>query len=75
MKQRTAGRLAYPLGWLSIIAILAAVLALQDIYHGEADVTLEWTVLRISFLIIIAFNALALRALRNTIRESDSRPD
>ena len=71
MKQRTACRLAYRLGWLSIIAILAAGMALQDIYHGEADLTLEWSVLRISFLIIIAFHALALLALRKTIREPD----
>jgi hypothetical protein len=75
MKQRTACRLAYRLGWLSILAILAAGLALQDVYHREVDLTLEWIVLRISFLIIIAFTALALLALRNAIPESDSKPD
>ncbi len=72
MNQRTARRLALGLGWLSTIAILAASLALQDIYHGEADLTLEWTVLRISFLVIVAFHVVALIALRKTIRDPDA---
>ncbi len=56
-----------------MIAILVASLALQDIYHGEADVTLEWTVVRIPCLIIVAFHALALLALRRTFQEPDGR--
>ena len=72
MQQRIA-RLALGFGWLSLLAILAASLALQDVSHGEADLTLEWTVLRISFLIIVAFHALALFALRRTFREPDGR--
>ncbi len=31
-----------------------------DIYHGEPDLSLEWMVLRVSFLTIIAFHGFAL---------------
>ena len=62
MTLRTACRVSLWLGVLSVLAILAAHLALQDIYHGEADVSLEWNVLRVSFLIIITFHVFALIA-------------
>ena len=64
-------RWAFRLGILSLIAILAAHLALTDIRHGEADLTLEWNVLRMSFLIILAFHVTALRALRQANRSRD----
>ena len=62
MTLRTACRVSLWLGVLSVLAILAAHLALLDIYHGEADVSLEWNVLRVSFLIIITFHVFALIA-------------
>lgn len=62
MTLRTACRVSLWLGVLSVLAILAAHLALQDIYHGEADVSLEWNVVRVSFLIIITFHVFALIA-------------
>ena len=73
VNRRSARRLARRLGWLSTIAILAASLALQDILHGEADLTLEWTVLRISFLVIVAFHAVALFALRRPMRDLEDQ--
>jgi hypothetical protein len=60
-------RVARLLGVLSIVATVLAGLALQDIYHAETDVTLEWRVLRVSFLIIVAFHAVALSALSKAI--------
>jgi len=30
-------------------------LALTDIVHGEADVSLEWTILRVTVLVLFAF--------------------
>jgi hypothetical protein len=54
MTLRTACRVSLWLGFLSVLAILAAHLALQDIYHEEVDVSLEWNALRVSFLIIVA---------------------
>ena len=62
MTLRTACRMSLWLGVLSVLAILAAHLALQDIYHGEVDVSLEWNALRVSFLIIITFHVFALIA-------------
>ena len=62
MTLRSACRVSLWLGVLSVLAILAAHLALQDIYHGEVDVSLEWNVLRVSFLIIITFHVFALIA-------------
>lgn len=60
MPLQAVRRLSFVLGLLSCLAIIAAHLALTDIYRGEADVTLEWNVVRISFLIIVAFHVSAL---------------
>ena len=43
------------LGALSLVSGYFAHLALTDIYHGEADVTLEWRVVQTSALIILLF--------------------
>jgi hypothetical protein len=43
------------LGGLSLLALLFSHLALTDIAHGEADLTLEWSVLRVSAGILLAF--------------------
>ncbi len=48
------------LGAFSVVAMLVSSLALQDIYHGEADLTLEWRVLRVASLFILAFHGLTL---------------
>jgi hypothetical protein len=62
MTLRTACRVSLWLGLVSVLAILTALLALTDIYHGETDVSLEWNVVRVSFLIIMAFHVFALIA-------------
>ena len=62
MTLRTACRVSLWLGLVSVLAILTALLALTDIYHRETDVSLEWNVLRVSFLIIITFHVFALIA-------------
>lgn len=74
MKPLTAYRFAVGLGVASLVAILVANLALTDIYHGEADVTLEWRALRGAFAVIISFHAAALLALRHAIRRADGAP-
>ncbi len=64
MKLPTASRVSLlGLGPLSVVATLVALAALQDIYHGEADLTLEWSAVRLAFLIIITFHGFALVAL------------
>ena len=62
MTLRVASRVSLWLGILSVLAVVVANLALQDIYHGEPDLTLEWTALRVAFLIIVVFHAFALIA-------------
>jgi hypothetical protein len=66
----TVYRFAFGLGVASAVAIPIAHLALTDIHHGEADVSLEWNVLRGAFAIMIAFHASGLMALRRAIRRS-----
>lgn len=46
MTLRTASRVSLWLGLLSLAALVLANMALLDIYHGEADTTLEWNVVR-----------------------------
>jgi hypothetical protein len=43
------------LGILSLIGMAFSHLALTDIVHGEADVSLEWTILRVTALVLLAF--------------------
>jgi hypothetical protein len=43
------------LGILSIIAMAFSHLALTDIVHGETNVSLEWTILRVTALVLLAF--------------------
>jgi hypothetical protein len=56
-------RLALWFGCFSSLGILLSFLALSDIYHGEADVSSEWIVLRFAFGASIAFHIAALTAL------------
>lgn len=43
------------LGVLCLVAGLCSHLALTDIYHGEADTSLEWRVVRATTLIVLFF--------------------
>jgi hypothetical protein len=63
MARQSATAWAFRLGLFSVFAIVLAFLALTDISHGEADVTLEWNIVRLSFVVIITFHVVALRAL------------
>lgn len=61
-------RMTMTLGALSILVGIFAHLALTDIYHGEADLTLEWNVLRACELIFVMFIALALATLNKAMK-------
>jgi predicted membrane channel-forming protein YqfA (hemolysin III family) len=37
----------------ALVSLLFMHLALTDIYHGENDTSLEWTFLRLGFLVIV----------------------
>lgn len=51
------------LGVLSLIAGLFTHLALTDIYHGEADASLEWKVVQLSALVVLVSIAMTLCTL------------
>jgi len=66
---KTQVRVTIALGVLSLLAGLITHLALTDIYHGEADVTLEWSMVRICALVLLVFIGMALFTLRRALRE------
>jgi hypothetical protein len=66
---KTQIRVTIVLGMLSLLAVLITHLALTDIYHSEADVTLEWSVVRICALVLLVFIGMALFTLRRALRE------
>lgn len=69
MTPHTFRRLALWLGAISSTAILLSLLALQDISKAiEPDLSMEWSVVRTTFLIMIAFHVVALLALRRSQR-------
>ena len=51
-KLRIWARIALTLGILALLVLFLMHLALTDIYHGEDDVSLEWTILRLGFFVI-----------------------
>lgn len=61
------------LGAASMLAYVLAFLALQDIYHAEHDVTLEWQVVRFSMLTIGAFHIFAFAAAWKGLAAPGSR--
>ncbi|MBN1461242.1 MAG: hypothetical protein JXA57_17070 [Armatimonadetes bacterium] len=52
---RKAGLVSGILGIAAIAAIVLAFLALSDIGRGEPDLSLEWNVVRVAFLVVAAF--------------------
>jgi hypothetical protein len=56
------------LGVLSLLAGLFSHLALTDIYHGEADVSLEWRIVQVSALVILVFIGMTLFTLTRAWR-------
>jgi len=56
------------LGVLSFIALILSHLALTDIARGEGDVSLEWSVLRVCFALVLFFIAAAILTLRRALK-------
>jgi hypothetical protein len=73
MTLRATCRVTLWLGAASTLAYILAFLALQDIYHAEYDVTLEWRVVRFSMLVILAFHGFALAAAWKGLAAPGSR--
>jgi hypothetical protein len=58
------------LSGLSILALVFSHLALTDIYHGGEDLGLEWSLLRITAIIFIAFITSTLLTLKQVLKRS-----
>ena len=65
---KTQIRVTIALGVLSLLAGFVTYLALTDIYHGEADVTLEWSMVRVCALIVLVFIGMALFTLGRVLK-------
>ncbi len=55
IKLRTQIKVTMILGAIALLAGFASHLALTDIYHREADVTLEWNIVRVCALVFLVF--------------------
>ena len=62
-------RLTFGLGILSVLAVGVSFLALNDIAHGAGGPP-EWNALRVTFAVILLFQAAALATLWRIIRPS-----
>jgi hypothetical protein len=56
------------LSGLSILALSISYLALSDIYHGEEDLSMEWSFLRITAIIFIAFVTSTIVTLKQVLK-------
>ncbi len=68
MQLKTLARVSLFLGVASLLAVLVSHLALTDIYHGETDTSLEWGVLQVCAVIILAFQISAVVTLWRFLR-------
>ena len=69
----TAAKLSIGLGVLSLAAVVVAHLALTDIWHGEADVRLEWRALQLCAAVILASQIFTLTTLGRVVRKGAGR--
>ena len=56
------------LSGLSILALIISHLALTDIYHEGEDLSLEWSFLRITAVIFLAFIISAILTLKQVLK-------
>ena len=64
---------AVGLGIVSAVTMALAVLALTDIYHGEADVTAEWQAVRVAFIVSAAFHVVSvIAALKACVAKAEN---
>jgi len=67
--------LTLALGALSTLALIACMLALTDIAHGEADVRLEWWVVRIGFVVVALFIGTVFMTIGRVLQVMNAGPD
>ncbi len=69
MTLRTSAQRSFLLGIVALAAVVVCHLALTDIWHGEGDLSLEWRVLQIGFLVIVIALFSAMATLRRVLKE------
>ncbi|HSF14934.1 MAG TPA: hypothetical protein VLK65_05230, partial [Vicinamibacteria bacterium] len=67
---RKSAIVSLALGVTSLLAMGASHLALTDIWHGEGDLRLEWSILRGAFLVLLAFHFAAFETIRRVLRSN-----
>jgi hypothetical protein len=65
---RTLAGVTGTLALLSTVGLILSVPALTDISHGEPDLTMEWWIVRITGLVLVAFIANALVLVNRILR-------
>jgi hypothetical protein len=61
-------RITIALGVLTLVALGFSFLALNDIAHGESDLSLEWGILQATTFLIVMFVALAVVTLVRVLK-------
>ena len=56
------------LGTVNIVFLVLAFLALTDIYNGESDTTVEWSLVRLFFLSTVCFLFFGLKHVISRLR-------
>jgi hypothetical protein len=56
------------MAFVSLAALLLSYLALTDIYHGEADASAEWAMVRVALTILVVFIATTVFTLQRVLR-------
>ncbi|HPT28192.1 MAG TPA: hypothetical protein PLZ95_17375 [Bryobacteraceae bacterium] len=68
MSLKNSVRSTLVLAFASLAALLFSHLALHDIYYGEADQSLEWRVLQVAAVIMVAFIAFTVSTLIRVLK-------
>ena len=53
--------------FVSLATLLLSCLALHDIYHGEADTSAEWTMVRVALAVFGVFVAMTIFTLKRVL--------
>ena len=60
-------RVTIVMAFVSLAALVLSYLALTDIYHGEADTSGEWNMVRVALIILTVFIAMTVFTLRRML--------
>ncbi|MCB0727364.1 MAG: hypothetical protein R3A12_03715 [Ignavibacteria bacterium] len=65
-------RMTIAFGVITIISLLFSAFALHDIYYNkEPDLTLEWNIVKLSFIFIVIFIGLSISTIAAKIKQDE----